>query len=88
MHFYEWNLAGRGMDLDEHPDDKPDLARYAVELRCLNPIVDTKKSPLSPLEDIAEAVEALMAVRMKPDKEPRRELKKLLQTEGTIRQWF
>ena len=41
-------------------------------------IVDTKKSPLSQLEDLAEVVEALMAVGLKTDKEPRRELEKLL----------
>jgi hypothetical protein len=54
----------------------------------MNPIVDTKKSPLPPLEDLEEAVEALMAARLKPDKEPRRELEKLLHREGIIRQWF
>jgi hypothetical protein len=53
------------MDFDDHPDDKTDFVRYAVKLRCLNPIVHTKKSPLPPLEDLAETVEALMAVGLK-----------------------
>ena len=78
LHFYERNSTGRGLDFDDYPDDKTDLFRYAVEPRCLNPIVDTKKSPLSQLEDLAEEVEALMAVGLKTDKEPRRELEKLL----------
>ena len=76
------------MDFDDHPDDKTDFIRYAVELRCLKPIMDTKKSPLPPLEDIAEAVEALIAAGLKPDKEPRKELEKLLRAEGTARHWF
>jgi len=59
---------------------------YLVELRCMNPVVDTKKSPLPPLEDLAEVVGVLMAARLKPDTEPCRELKKLLTTEKTIRQ--
>ncbi len=59
-----------------------------MELRCLNPIMDTKKSPLPPLEDLAEAVDALMVAGLKPDKEPRKELEKLLQAKGTERHWF
>ena len=43
---------------------------------------------MPPLEDLAEAVEALLAVRLTHDKEPRRELEKIMQSEGTIRQWF
>ena len=49
IQFHERNLAGRGLDLDDAPDDKPDFARYVVELRCQNPITDTKKTPLPPL---------------------------------------
>ena len=78
LHFYERNPAGRGLDFDDHPDDKTDFVRYAVKLRYLNPMMDTKKSPLPPLEDISEAVEALIAVGLKPDKEPRKELEKFL----------
>jgi hypothetical protein len=62
MHFYERNPTGRGKYFDDHPDDKTDFVGYAVELRCLNPIVDTKRSPLPPLENLAEAIEALLAV--------------------------
>jgi hypothetical protein len=59
LHFYERNPAGRGLDFNDYPDDKPDFVKYAVELRCLNPVVDTKNSPLPPLEDLSEVVEAL-----------------------------
>ena len=88
QHFYERNPLGQGLDFDDHPDDKINFVRYAVELRCLNPIMDTKKSPLPQLEDLAEAVEALMAAGLKPNKEPRKELEKLLQAGGTARHWF
>ena len=54
----------------------------------MSPIVDTKKSPLPPLLDLAEIVEALLTVGLKLDKEPRREIKKIMQSKGTIRQWF
>ena len=82
LYFYERNPAGRGLDYDDHPDDKTNFVKYAVELRCLNPILDTKKSPLPPLEDLAEAIEVLIAAGLKPDKQPRKELEKLLQSEG------
>ena len=49
------------MDFNVYPDDKPDFVMYAVELRCMSHIVDTKKSPLPPLEDLSEAVEALIS---------------------------
>ena len=68
LHFYERSPVGRGMNFNDHPDDKTDFVRYAVELHCLKPIVDTKKSPLPPLEDVAEAVGALMAAGLELDK--------------------
>ena len=37
IQFYERNPAGRGIDFDDAPDDKPDFVRYAVELICHNP---------------------------------------------------
>ena len=54
----------------------------------MNLIMDTKKSPLPPLKDLDKAVEALMAAGLKPNKEPRKELEKLLQSKGTARHWF
>ena len=54
----------------------------------MNPMMDTKKSPLPPLEDLSEAVEALITAGLKPDKEPRKELEKMLQAEGSARHWF
>ena len=62
MNFYERNPAGRGLDFDDYPENKSDFVRYVVELRCLNPVVDIKKTPLPPLEDLAEAVNVLLHV--------------------------
>jgi hypothetical protein len=67
--FYERNPARRGLDFDDIPEDKPDFVRYAVEFRCLNPLMDIKQSPLPPLEELAEAVTTLTAVGLQPHKE-------------------
>jgi hypothetical protein len=61
LHFYDRDLAGRGMDFDEYPESKSDFVRYVVELRYLNPVIDTKRTLLPPLEDLAEAVTILLA---------------------------
>ncbi len=53
IRFHERNPSGRGLDFDDAPDEKPDFVRYAVELRCLNPITDTRKTPLPPIEELA-----------------------------------
>jgi hypothetical protein len=45
-----------------------------VELRYLNPLVDTKKTPLQLLEDLAEAVTILFQAGVQHDKEPRKHL--------------
>ena len=76
------------MDFNDAPEDKPYFVRYAVEFRCLNPLMDTKKSPLPPLEELAEAVTLLMAIGLQPHKEQRKELEKALQTAGSLRDWF
>ena len=44
LHFYERNPSGRGLDFDDRPEDKIDFARYAAELRCLNPMMDKKRA--------------------------------------------
>ncbi len=75
--FYERKLAIRGVDFDEYPEDKADFVRYVVELRCLNPIVDTKRSPLPPLEDLVEAAEAPLILGLQPNKELRLEMEKM-----------
>jgi hypothetical protein len=79
LHFYERNPARRGMDFNEHPEDKLDLVRYAVELRCQNPVLDTKRTPMPPLEDLAEAAKIFLTVGLQPNMEPRKELKNILQ---------
>ncbi len=84
--FYEHNPAGRGLDFDDFPGAKTDFIRYAVELRCLNPVVDTKKTPLLPLEDLAEGVAILLKAGLQHNKEPRKDLEKILQAEGVSKE--
>ena len=60
--FYERNPAGRGLDFTENPNNEEDFLRYAVELHCLDPMADTRKSPLPPLEDLAEGVTVQLAI--------------------------
>jgi len=79
QHFYERNPVGRGLDVDDYPEDKSDFVNYAVELRCLNPVVDTKKTPFRPLEDLAEAVTVLQHFGLQQHTKPRKELEKILQ---------
>jgi hypothetical protein len=87
--FSERNLEGRGLDFDDTPEDKPNFVRYALEFRCLNPLNDTKKSPLPPLEELAdEAVTTITAVGLQPNKEHKKELEKALQTTGSLRDWL
>ena len=88
LQFYERNPAGRGLNFDDAPEDKLDFVRYAVEFRCLNPLMDTKNTPLPPLEELAEVVSTLTAVGLQPHKEQRKELEKVLQNTGSLRDWF
>ena len=80
IQLYERNPSGRGLDFDDAPDDKSDIFRYEVELICQNPIIDTRKTPLPPLEEIAEATEILLVEGLRRDKLPRKDLIKMLQT--------
>ena len=79
MHYYEQNPAGRWLEFDDYLENKSEFVRYAVELRYLNPAVDTKKTPLPPPKDLTEAVNVLLHVGLQQHKEPKKELKKLLQ---------
>jgi hypothetical protein len=88
IQFYERNPAGRGLDFDNAPEDKPDFVRYAVELRCLSPITDTRKTPLPPLEDLAEATKTLLAAGLEPEKAPRKDFLNILQKSGNLNDWF
>ena len=42
IHFYEGNPAGRSLDFDDTPEDKPDFTRHAGKFRCLNPTTNAK----------------------------------------------
>ena len=49
---------------------------------------DTKKTPLPPLEDLVEAVTVLLQTGLQHNKEPRKELKKVLQAKGATKELF
>jgi hypothetical protein len=87
--FYERNPAGRGLDFTENPPDhKEDFLRYAVELHFLDPVTNIRKSPLPPLEDLAEGVTAHLATGLKPGSEPRKDLDIALRESGTYLDWL
>ena len=83
--FYERNPAGRGLDFTDNPDTKKDFLRYAVELQCLNPVADTRKTPLPLLEDLAEGVTVLIEAGLRLGTEPKSDLDKTLREAGTQR---
>ncbi len=74
--FYKRNPTGRGLDFTENPDSKENFLGYAVELQCLNPVADTRKTPLPSLEKLAEGTTALIESGLRLGTEPRCELKK------------
>ncbi len=43
IQLYERSPADRGLDFDDAPYDKYDFVRYAVELKCQNPITTITK---------------------------------------------
>ena len=67
---------------------KEDFLRYAIELQCLNPVAGTRKSPLPPLEELAEGTIALIEAGLRLGTKPRRELEKTLKEAGTQRVWY
>ena len=78
LQFYERNPARRGLHFNEHPEDKPNFVMYAVELRCLHLVIDTKKKSLPPMEDMEEAATIILSAGLQPNKEPRKDPEKLL----------
>jgi hypothetical protein len=82
------NPAGRGLDFTENPDAKKNLFRYAVDLHCLNPVADTTKTPLPPLEDLAQGDMAQLHAGLKYGSHPRKELDAILRTIGTQFDWY
>ena len=83
LSFCEKNPAGRGLDFAENPGAKEDYIRYATDLHCLNPVADTRKTPLPPLEDLAEGVMAHIHASLRPETKPRRELDAAIRATGT-----
>ena len=88
IQFYERNPAGKGLDFDDAPDDKSDFVRYAVELRCHDPITNTRKTPLPPLEELAESTKILLVEGLKRDKLPRKNFIKILQIAYDTKDWL
>jgi hypothetical protein len=86
--FYERNPAGRGLDFSENPDSKEDFLRYTIELQCLNPVADTRKTPLPSLEDLAKGATVLIAAGLRLGTEPIRDLENALREAGTQQDWY
>ena len=57
-----------------------------MELRCINPVVDTKKTPPPPVEDLAEGFIVLLKAGLHHNKEPRKELENILHAEGVSKE--
>ncbi len=70
IQFHERNPAGRGLDFYDAPNDKPDFVRYVVELICQNPITNTKKTPLPPLEELSVATKTLLEMGLQTGQGP------------------
>jgi hypothetical protein len=83
--FYERNPKGRGLDFTDNPDSKEDFLRYADELQCLNPVVDTRRTPLPALEDMAEGATILIESGLRLGTAPIRDLEKTLREAGMQR---
>ena len=88
LSFYERNPAGRGLDFTENPGPKEDYIRYEFDLNNLNPVADTRKTPLPHLEDLAEGIMAHIHAGLKLGTEPRKELDATLRAAGTRLEWF
>ena len=86
--FYERNPAGRGLDFTDDPDSKEDFLRYAVELQRLNPVADTRKAPLPPLEDLAEGATVLIGAGLRLGTKPISAFDMTLREAGTQRDWY
>ena len=82
------DLAADASRHHDYPEDKPDFVRYAMELRCLDHVEDTKKTPIPSLEDLSKAVTVLMQVELQHNKKPRKELETILKAEGVTKDWF
>jgi hypothetical protein len=66
LFFYERNPTGRGLDFTQNSDAMEGYIQYAVDLHCLNLVADTRKTPLPPLEDLAEGVMAHIRAGLRP----------------------
>ncbi len=54
VNLYERNPVGRGFDFIDTENTKKEFLRYAIKYHCQNPVVDTRKHPLPPLEELVE----------------------------------
>jgi len=88
LSFYERNPAGRGLDFTENHDAKEDFIRCVVDLHCLNLVADTRKTPLPPLEDLAEGEIAELHSGVKNGSEYRKELDAALRIASIQLDWY
>ena len=59
-----------------------------MELHCLNPVANTRKTPLPPLEDLAEGKSTFIHAGLKNGSEPRKELDKTLRAADRLLDGF
>jgi hypothetical protein len=85
---YDRNPAGRGLDFTENPASKEDFLRYAIELQCLSVETNTRKTPLPPLQDLAEGATVLLEAGLRLGTKPRCDLEKALREAGTQQDWY
>jgi len=88
LQFHERNLVGRGLKFSDAPEEEQDFLRDAVEYRCQQPVANTQKTPLPPLEDLMEGANNLLSSSLMCNKEPRKELDNILKSAECHKEGF
>jgi hypothetical protein len=85
---YERNSARRGLDFADTEDTKKDFLRYAVYYHSQNPIANTRKHPLPPLEKLVEGTMLQLAASLKVGCVPRKDICRALREACNTNEWF
>ena len=62
--------------------------RYAEEFHCQNQMVDIKKHPLPPLEELVEVATLQLKAGMQSGCKPRKDIDRALKEAARTREWF